>query len=192
MDGVTDCAYRIVCKEIFERHGNAADELMLWTEFMSADGYYHNPPGVIKHLMTSDYDAETIIQIFGGNADTLIHCAQDIESRYSVAGIELNMGCPSPKIMKCAAGSGMLKDKKKTLGILRDISMSISVPFSLKTRTGITNDDVEEQFDFLLEASKYVRCISVHGRTYGQSHSGEVNRDFLYRLKEALPDHVII
>jgi len=64
----------------------------------------------------------------------LIHCATDIEAKYDYAGIELNMGCPSPKIMKCAAGSGMLRDKKKTLGILKEISSTISLPFSLKTR----------------------------------------------------------
>jgi tRNA-dihydrouridine synthase len=107
---------------------------MLWTEFMSADGYYHNPPGVVKHLLKTDYDHETIAQIFGGNTDTLLHCAQDIDKKYDFAGIELNMGCPSPKIMKCAAGSGMLRDKKKTLDIVKMISSSISTPFSLKVR----------------------------------------------------------
>ncbi len=44
MDGITDCAYRIICKQVFEQHGHPDDELMLRTEFMSADGYTHNPP----------------------------------------------------------------------------------------------------------------------------------------------------
>lgn len=192
MDWITDCAYRTICKEIFLKHGAQSDQLMLWTEFMSADWYYHNPPGVVRHLLKTDFEPELIAQIFWGNEETLIKCAIDIEQRYDFGGIELNMWCPSPKIMKCAAWSGMLRDKKKTLSILKQISEQITLPFSLKTRTGLSQDDVDEQFDFLLEASKYVWMIGVHGRTYGQSHSGFVNREFIYKLKERLPDKVII
>jgi tRNA-dihydrouridine synthase len=105
MDGITDCAYRVICKQVFEQYGHPNDQLMLWTEFMSADGYCHNPPGVIKHLLKTDYEPELIAQIFGGEGDTLLSCAVDIEAKYNFAGIELNMGCPSPKIMRCAAGS---------------------------------------------------------------------------------------
>lgn len=72
------------------------------------------------------------------------------------------------------------------------MAMSLNIPFSLKTRCGLTQDDLDAQFEFLLEASAHVRMIIVHGRTYSQSHSGEVNRDFIYRLKEHLPDKVII
>lgn len=64
MDGITDCAYRIICKEVFLRHGNPADELMLWTEFMSADGYIHAPAGVVHHILTTDFEPELIVQIF--------------------------------------------------------------------------------------------------------------------------------
>jgi tRNA-dihydrouridine synthase len=53
----------------------------------------------------------------------------------------------------------MLKDKKKTLSILKEISAGISVPFSLKTRIGLTQDDIQEQFDFLLQASEFVSTI---------------------------------
>lgn len=192
MDWITDCAYRTICKEIFAQHGNPDDELMLWTEFMSADGYHHNPPWVIKHLLQNDYEPECIAQIFWGNADTLLECAVDIQKKYQFWGIELNMWCPSPKIMKCAAWSGMLRNKAHTLEILKDISAQLTVPFSLKTRTWLSPDDVDEQFDFLIEASKYVSMISVHGRTYKQSHAWYVNRDFIYRLKARLPNTIII
>ncbi len=192
MDWITDCAYRIICKQIFEKFGNSDDELMLWTEFMSAEWYVHNPPWVIRHIMRSDYDHETIAQIFGWNPESLIACAQDIEKKYDYAGIELNMWCPSPKIMKCAAWSGMLKDKTLTLDILKEIAKNTKIPFSLKTRTGLSQDDVEEQFEFLIQASEYVSMIGVHGRTYKQSHAWFVDRDFIYRLKKELPNTIII
>jgi tRNA-dihydrouridine synthase len=192
MDGITDCAYRIICKDIFLRRWNANDTLMLWTEFMSASGFYYNPPWVLHHALHTDYDAETIIQIFGGDTDHLIHTAQILDTDYSFGGIELNMWCPSPKIMSCAAGSGMLKDKNVTLDILKRIAQTIKKPFSIKTRAWLTEADKEAQFQFLLEASKYVRCISIHGRTYTQSHAWTVDWDFIYRLKAALPNTIII
>lgn len=86
----------------------------------------------------------------------------------------------------------MLKDKKKTIGILRAISQQLTKPLSLKTRAGLTHDDKEEQFAFILEASQYVHMITIHARTYTQSHAGEVDRAFVYKLKEALPDKIII
>jgi tRNA-dihydrouridine synthase B len=88
---------------------------MLWTEFMSAEGYTHNPKGVVKHLRMSDFEPQLIAQIFGGTTDPLLTCATEVMTKYPFAGIEINMGCPSPSVMKCDAGSAMLKDKKKTL-----------------------------------------------------------------------------
>jgi tRNA-dihydrouridine synthase len=73
--------------------------------------------------------------------------------------------------MKCEAGGGMMKDKKKSLEVIKSIAANIKTPFSLKTRIGLTFDDVQEQFEFLLEASKYVWMITIHGRTYTQSHA---------------------
>lgn len=192
MDGITDLAYRIITKQLFEIHGNPDDTLQLWTEFMSAEWYLHNPQWVVKHLLVSDYESETIAQIFGGNAKALVHTAYDIQKKYTFGGIELNMGCPSPKIMKCNAWVGMLKDKKNTLEILKQLSKSITIPFSLKTRIGLSKDDRDEQFDFLVEASKYVRMIGLHGRTYKQWHSGEVAREYIRDLKKSCPNTLII
>ena len=187
MDGITDSAYRTIVSEIFFRH-NTSDDLMMWTEFMSADGYTHQPRRLVRHLMTTTDSPPVIAQIYGGHADTLLATAIDIDTKYHFLGIELNIGCPSPKIMACEAGSGMLRDRPKTLEILRQMSQSLSVPFSIKTRCGLTADDREEQKDFILAASAYCQTITIHGRTYRQSHSGTVDRDFIYDIKRLLSD----
>lgn len=193
MDWITDTAYRIICKHVFQKRGNPDDRLWLWTEFMSAEWYTHNPSGVVKHLMTLQSDEpHTRAQIFGGNKESLVQCAKDIDQKYWFQGIELNMGCPSPKIMKCEAWSAMLKDKKKSLDIIKTITQEISIPLSLKTRIWLRKDDIDEQFDFLLKASHRVDMIIIHGRTYAQGHSGDVNREFIYKLKKELPDTIII
>lgn len=84
-----------------------------------------------------------------------------------------------------------MKDKKKSLEIIKTMAQHLKTPFSLKTRIGLTHEDVAEQFDFIVEASQYVWMITIHGRTYKQSHAGEVDRDFIYRLKHRLPDKVV-
>ena len=191
MDWITDCAYRIICKEVFARHGNPEDELMLWTEFMSADGYIHAPAGVVHHILTTDFEPELIVQIFWGNIDSLKQCALDLRQTYGFTSLEINMWCPSPTIMKCGAGSALLKDRKNALDLLAQLA-DTWMRLSLKTRVGLNVEDKEEQFDFVCAAAKHVWLIALHGRTYQQSHAGEVDRDFIYRLKQALPDKVII
>jgi tRNA-dihydrouridine synthase len=94
--------------------------------------------------------------------------------------------------MKCDAGSAMLKDKAKTLRILQEIHEQLAAPLSLKTRAGLTQDDKKTQFDFICAASQYVHMITLHARTYSQSHAGEVDWQFVYELKKALPDKIII
>lgn len=102
------------------------------------------------------------------------------------------MGCPSPSVMKCDAGSAMLKNKPRTLQILEEIRSQLPCSLSLKTRIGMNEADKEAQFDFIIQASRFVDMITIHGRTYAQSHGGNVDRDYIYRVKDALPEKIII
>lgn len=88
--------------------------------------------------------------------------------------------------MSCEAGSGMLRCRPKTLQIIQSISRSISKPFSIKTRCGLTQEDIQEQWDFIIESAYYCSMITIHGRTYKQSHHGEVNRPFIQSIKQEL------
>lgn len=86
----------------------------------------------------------------------------------------------------------MLREKAETLETIRLLSEVSSLPFSIKTRAGLTVDDQDEQFDFIVQASQYCHMVAIHGRTYKQSHSGEVNRDMIYRIKQAVGDKCIV
>jgi len=91
MDGITDLPYRCIVKKVFDKY-NIDHELWLWTEFMNADGYMTHPARLIKHLICTDFDTPLFAQIYGGNEDTLIKTAQDIERKYPYfTGIELNI-----------------------------------------------------------------------------------------------------
>ncbi len=208
MDGYTDCAFRQIVKEIFDKYGGKTYELFLRTEFMNADGYVINPIGVAKHLLTDKDQKNVIMQIFWSDEKMLTKCFKDIETKYSsntecrmqnaeknseiwilnsefsFSYIELNMGCPARNVMNTGWGSALMKDRKKSLEILKALRKAVKMPFSIKTRIGLHEKDRNEQMKFLIEASKYVDMISVHGRSTKQIYSGDVDWKFIYDLKK--------
>ena len=76
-----------------------------------------------------------------------------------------------------------MKDREKTLNIIKELSKQLTIPFSIKSRTGLDNIDKSRQFDFLVEASYYCDKISVHARTLKELYHWEWDRDFIYKLK---------
>jgi len=185
MDGITDSAFRLIVQSVFQKY-NKNHELYFWTEFMNADGYCSRPRKLIRHMMTVQTEFPTIAQIYGWNEETLIKTAVDLEKKYSdiFFGIELNIWCPSPKVMAGWGGSGMMKDKQNTLKIIQNIKKNISLPFTIKTRSWLNFDDQKDQMDFIVQASKFCDMISVHARYFKQAHSWDVDWDFLYELKK--------
>jgi len=113
MDGITDLPFRSIVNHIFNTYQNSPQKSphlppksppSLWcrTEFMNTDGYMIQPAKMIKHLIHHDQESKLIAQIYGGNMDTLVKTAIDIDQKYPTFwGIELNIGCPSPKVMAC-------------------------------------------------------------------------------------------
>jgi tRNA-dihydrouridine synthase B len=189
MDWYTDCAFRQIVKEIFQKYWEKDKyELLLRTEFMNADGYIINPPGVIKHLLTDKKQSPVIAQIFWSNEDMLLKCFADIEKKYAkiFSWIELNMGCPARNVMNTGWWSALLKDRKQTLALIKKLSWTIKMPFSIKTRIGIDENDLKEQMKFLVEASTYVDMITIHGRTVKQWYSWDADRKFIYELKRQI------
>lgn len=193
MDWVTDYPYRRIVENIFKKYWDSKNTLRKRTEFMSADGYMINPSRLVKHLIKDETEQKLIAQIYWWNIDTLIKTTQDIEKKYpGFFGIELNIGCPSPKVLSCGAWAGMMKDKSRTLEYIKLLSESTNLPFSIKTRSWLNEQDKEDQFRFIINAAKYCKTISVHGRTYSQAHNGWVDRDFIYNIKKEVWNDCII
>lgn len=184
MDGITDTSYRQIVKKVFKKYNkDKTRELLLFTEFVSSDGYVHNFDGIKDHLVFENEEKPLICQIFGSNLQKLVYTAKEIDKNYNFDGIELNIGCPSPKIMRLGAGSALMLDKENTLNIIKILSESVNKPFSIKTRSGVNEQDKEKQKDFIIKASKYCSMISIHSRTLKQEHSGDVDLDFVLDVK---------
>ena len=187
MDWFTDCACREITKNIRDKYWDKTKyDFFLRTEFMNADWYVINPNWVMKHILTTKNQTPLIAQIFWWNEDKLLECFKQLEEKYSdyFYWLELNLGCPAKNVMQNWWWSAMLKDKARTLKIIKKIRETIKMPFSIKTRTWIDENDLSAQRDFILEASNYVDMISIHGRTVKQWYGGDINRDFIYDIKK--------
>ena len=185
MDGITNCATRLITKNIFEKYWNKKDVLNLWTEFMNVDGFLINPHQVIKHALTTEWQ-KPILQIYGWKEDTLLKAAEKIQNEYAnlFSGIELNTWCPSNTVMKVWWWSDMLKDKEKTLSIIQKLSkIDGSLPFSLKTRAWLNESDKDNQMKFLLKASEFCSKISIHWRTLKQLYTWESDWNFISKVR---------
>ncbi len=186
MDGITDLPYRIITKRIFEKYNkNPNLKLRLWTEFMTSDWYIANPHKVIKHIIHTDFEQPLILQIFWWNEKKILKTALDIQEKYwkNIAWIELNTGCPANNVMKSGWWSALLKDKEKLLETIKELSKNLKIPFSIKTRTWLNDEDKKTQMKFLIKASKYCHMISVHSRTLKDLYKWNWDRDFIYELK---------
>lgn len=201
MDGITNCWYRTITKELFKKNNSAQDrEFWLWTEFMNVEWFVREPGKLIHHMIKTDFEDKTIAQIYGAEPDALVESAKFIDqgivdmdwNRQFFAGVELNIGCPSPKVMSCGWWAGMMRDREGTLEIIKNIVKNTTLPFSIKTRTWLTQFDRQLQKEFILDAAPYCKRIIIHGRTYKQSHSGQVDRDFISEIKKELGDSCVV
>ena len=196
MDWITNCATRLITKNIFEKYWNKEDSLNLRTEFMNVDGFLINPHQVIKHALTTEWQ-KPILQIYWWKEETLIKATEKIQNEYSdlFSGIELNTGCPSNTVMKVWWWSDMLKDKSKTLKIIQELAwIQGPLPFSLKTRAWLNENDKAEQMEFLIKTSEFCTKISIHWRTLKQLYAWDSDWDFIREVKEKIwnPDCKII
>lgn len=191
MDWISDLPFRVITKKIFDKYNTNPDhKLRLWTEFMTSDGYVANPHKVIKHVINTPDEYPLILQIFGGKREKLLHTALDLQKKYwnkkNILGIELNTGCPSNTVIKNWWWSALLKCKEETLETIKTLSKNLDIPFSIKTRTGLNEEDKKAQMEFLIKASQYCHTITVHARTLKELYSWEWDREFIYELKRQI------
>jgi len=161
---------------------------------MNVDGFLINPRKVIKHLLTTP-DQKPIAQIYGGNKATLLEATKKIQKEYAqlFSGIELNTGCPSTTVMKVGGGSDMMRKREDTFDTIKCLyeetqKAETPLPFSIKARTGLHEEDKREQQEFLLNISPYCSKISLHGRTLKQLYQGEADWEYIARTRQHIKE----
>ena len=176
MDGITNTAYRQIVRKI-------NPNLILFSEFTNVDGILRSEY-VRKRLDYATCEHPFFMQLFGNNPESFKEVSKIVED-LGIMGVDINMGCPSKKIVASQHGSALMKDVKQACKIVEAIRQACSLDVSVKTRLGWENSEGLIPFAQSLESAG-TSLITIHGRTYKQAYKGQANWEPIYELKEHL------
>lgn len=180
MAGITDSVLRGMVRE------TSADCLVM-SEMVSSEGLRMNPDRSITHTNPQEYPL--CFQISGHKPELMAEAAKILEPIATV--IDINMGCPAPKIVRNGDGSALMKDLELAGKVISSVKKAVSVPVTVKTRLGWDVPSMN-YLDFALNAQDAgADAIMVHGRTRSQMYSGHANWDAIAEIKQALEIPVI-
>lgn len=180
MAGVTDLPYRALCKEL------GCD--FTYTEMVSAKGLYYGGPGSASLLETAPVERPCGVQLFGREPALMAEIAHRLcgENQGELALIDINMGCPAPKITGNGEGSALMLEVPLAGRIIEAVAKASSLPVTVKFRKGFDDGHINFlEFGRMAEESG-AAMVTLHGRTRAQMYSGKADWDSIAALKAAL------
>lgn len=182
MAGVTDCAFRQICKEFGAAY--------MVGEMASAKGMHYSDRKTARLLGVTDLERPIAVQLFGDDPQILAEAAK-MAFAYRPDVIDLNMGCPAPKIAGHGGGSALMKNPLLAGKITEAVVRAVDLPVTVKFRKGWDDDTVNaKEFARIMEQSG-AAAVTVHGRTRQQYYAPPVDLDIIAEVKQAVSIPVI-
>lgn len=178
MAGWTDLAFRRICREY--------EPGLTYSEMASSEALKFGSYRTEKLLRVAEGERPSVVQIFGHDTDTICSMIKTLNENEDIDIIDINMGCPAPKIVKNGDGSALLKDLEKIEEILREAVKVSKKPITVKTRKGffIGTDTAVEVAKICEKCG--VSAITIHGRYSKEFYSGICDLDIIKKVKESV------
>lgn len=179
MAGVTDITYRTICKEMGAG--------LVHTEMISAKGLYYQDKKTEDLMKINESNRPVSVQIFGSDPDIMAYVVEKyINTRSDIDIIDINMGCPAPKIVKNKDGCYLMKEPDLAGRIINKIKKVSNKPVTAKIRAGWSSDSINAvEFAKILEYNG-LDMVTVHGRTRDQFYSGKADYKIIGQVKKSV------
>jgi len=178
MAGVTDISFRRLLKQ---RGGIG----LTVSEFISVEGLTRNNPKSKRQMRFYENERPFAVQIFGGQPERM-RMAAEMAEEVGADILDVNCGCPAPKVVKHGGGSGLLRDLPRLETILKEIKKAITIPLTIKIRAGYSDSTINAVETAKLAEDCGVEHLALHGRTKEQGYRGLANWDLVKQIKEVV------